>query len=457
VTDFPSLDVQPGPHLVECFLGGRIIHGQIDLDASRPPTLAFIGDVGEIDLADGMPHGFPMEHQVSRIAGQLASGHDIIMVDNTVSTWFPGRSTVHGRYAIAGLEVAAVPGDRYKRIRLQITGADLLFGAAPLKTVLWPSAHPAGAEKRYSAVLNEKSEHRWHDKRVRMAIDCTYNLRFSLSNPYRYELAFAPVIEFIAGSPLTVDEWVSGWIMPLLGIAALATRRPQRLSWLTVHTGPRRMDTSGVVFGGNIDQAPYQAEYREEWREPDLWPIFTLATLPVGLPVLLRRWRGLEASENPFAQLYQLTLNQPDLPQRARFLYLIQALEALHGHENREKDARDQRAFAEQRQEILDEAGTLGFHPASLKFLKKNWGNRRLDSLDRRLADLLTWLPASVRHRVETSDMTTIATTLVDEGATTLPAQLRTLRNHLSHGTHNYADRDLQPARRVTEPAFGRC
>ncbi len=158
--------------------------------------------------------------------------------------------------------------------------------------------------------------------------------------------------------------------MPLLRLAALATRRPQPLAWLTVNTRPRgqpaderRRDTNGTVFGSGIEQAPYEAEYREEWREPKNRPLFTLATLPMSLPALVRRWRSLESAQNPFVELYGLALRHTDVPARARYLYLMQALEALHSFEHQEDDEGSQEAFATWRTEVLEALAAVELPP----------------------------------------------------------------------------------------------
>lgn len=117
-------------------------------------------------------------------------------------------------------------------------------------------------------------------------------------------------------------------------------RTEKRASWLTVSTEPadasgkeRQAYPSGVVFGSGIEQVPYEAEYREEWRRAEGIPLFTLATMPMSLPELLRRWLALNQADNPFIEL----------PARARFLYLIQALEALHSSTSREPLTRRRR------------------------------------------------------------------------------------------------------------------
>jgi hypothetical protein len=457
VNDVPKLEISQGRHAAEWFSGGRAIAGELELEPGRPPVMVLFDDITAVDWADGEVHGLPEHHRIGRLLGRLRSNHDVVVTDADISTWFPRRNSGHGRYAVVGLGVADVPHDRYDRIRLQITGADLLFGIPPLKAIRWPTASSEHLEGEFVAVGNPDSTQRWEDDSG-MSVECHYSLQFSLTDPYRHQLIFAPIVDFRCSQAMTVDEWVSKWVMPLQHVASLATRGPQRLAWLTVHTTLRDQqsashsrETAGVVFGGGIHQAPFEAEYREEWRDPQHRPLFTLPDVPNGLLALLRRWLALESDRNPFVELYGLALSQHDLPARARFLYLLQALEALHGHENKVQDDRAQERFGYRRKEILAKLRGLSLDPANYRFLRDNWGKRRPDSLDRRLAALIQALPVSVAAGLFRPDMARLAAELSHERALTLPAQLRSLRNHLSHGGRNYDEGELAPWVRTAE------
>lgn len=203
---------------------------------------------------------------------------------------------------------------------------------------------------------------------------------------------------------LTVDEWMDRWVRPMLRIAALATRRPQRLSWLTVSTAPVDATgtewpphSNGVVFGSGIEQAPYEADYPDEWRRPENRPLFTLTSMPMPLPELLRRWVDLSYDGNLFLELYGLTLRQADLPPRARFLYLVQALEALHSEEHAAEDNAAQAEFAAQRKDVITALKGVGLPSSTLSFIRDNWSKTKMLSLDRRLRQLIDMLPSGCR------------------------------------------------------------
>lgn len=237
--------------------------------------------------------------------------------------------------------------------------------------------------------------------------------------------------------------------LPFLGVASLATKHAQRISWLSVGSGdPNAKDyTRGVVFGGGIEQARFRAEFNPKWVQRR--PLFTLGALaaPHSLPVLLQRWRTLEQSRNPFLELYRSVLFQPDLPARAQFLYLVQALEALHTIEHRPAERGAQTKYKARRRALLDQLGVLELNPSDLRFIRNTWSKRRPISLESRLHGLLRALPTSVETRLRgLPGLAPIADQLCSDGiAKTLPAQLSKLRNQLSHGDRTYDEDELRP------------
>ncbi len=300
--------------------------------------------------------------------------------------------------------------------------------------------------------MNPEAHHEWIDDSTGIMVECTYDTQVPLGSGHRHYVAFAPVVTVSSDEPLPVDRWVDEWIMPLLRLTALANRHPQQLSWLTVNTTPRAADederrrsTTGTVFGSGIEQAPYEAEYRDEWRERKNRPLFTLATIPMQLPELVRSWRALERDANPFIELFSLTLRQGELPARARYLYLVQALESLHAYEHRAGDDEVRVEFEQRRSEVLDTLAGVELPPGTLRFIKDNWSKRRIDSLDRRLRELIDQLPEPVQELVSTPPDGAVLAVMNADGPKRTEELLRILRNDLSHGNRNHSDRDLRP------------
>jgi hypothetical protein len=385
--DFPHLPITTGRYAAEWFVDDRTLPGEVELEAGRPPRLTFFGEVKPLvwrTEGKKWSAGFPQDHALPRIIGRLRNGHDIVVTDADVSVWVPQRSMGLARHAVVGLGISEAKDGHYRRIRLQMTGSDILFGIPPIKAVSFPDPTKVGFEGKIGAEVNSQSVQHWEDPSSSVAVTCSYEGNFSLTNRYRHHLVFAPVVEF-EGEPATVDEWMAQWVRPLLGLAALSARSPQRLCWVTLHTGrderdPESPSRSGVLFGSGISQEPYQADESDKLRDPDRRPLLTFRDLPLGLLVVLAQWRALEASQNPFLGLYRSVLFQPDLPPRARFLYLIQALEGLHAFEHRRADERAQLAFEAKREAILTGLAAADVAVETLRYIKTNWSRRQIDS-----------------------------------------------------------------------------
>lgn len=446
----PKLPTQPGEYAVEWFLDERVIPGKLSLEPNRTPAAELFGDVVPKDWSqDG---SFPEEHTFERVVGRLRSGQDVVLTDAQLSIWFIERSFGSARHAVVGSQVAKVPGGTFQRARFQLTDLDLLFGVAPIGTVTWPAAGRPRLTGSFAIEMNPAAHHEWVDDDYGLSVECTYDIQLSASSGHQHYVAFAPTISIASDEPLTVDRWVNEWVTPLLGIARLATRRPQVLSWLTVNTAARissgderRLSTTGTVFGNGIAQEPYEAEYRDEWRERENRPLFTLATIPMSLPTLVKTWRSLEEDENPFIELFGLTLRQTELQARARYLYLVQALEVLHSYEHSTEDDQAQTSFEQHRNEALEALAGVELPPGVLRFIKTGWNKRRVDSLDRRLRDLIDQLPEPIRVLVSEAPLGDVLSAMTTDDRQPIEALLRILRNDLSHGNRNYDDRSLRP------------
>jgi hypothetical protein len=446
---FPDPGAKSGDYAVEWLVGKRQrFIGEVTLAPRQPPQIALHGKLRRPrrNAAGEFVWGLPgNDVRYPRLVGRFPSNEEIVVIDANLSEWFPHRFLGHGHWAIVGLDIASVPDDRYDYASFQISDADLWFGAPPLAKQTWPK--PTSATKTYSATLNKAAHRVWRDTRNGITVDFGYPHTFNL-DPYRFGLTFAPVFDLRSRQPFTLDEWRDQWIAPLVDLASIATKRPQTLSWLKVHHGKDRSLRSGTVFGGGIHQSPYTAHYDEDWRtRAERRPLFTLVRTPVTPMRLVRRWRALQASDDPFVELYRAALFQPDLPPRACFLHLIQALEARHSFANRESDEKAQTRFKTKRDKVIESARDAGLASQDLRFLKDEWSNQRRESLERRLLPLLNDLPAPVRHRMESDqEMDPVRSQLIaEDNATTLQAQLRVLRNKLSHGERNYPDHNLEP------------
>jgi hypothetical protein len=249
----------------------------------------------------------------------------------------------------------------------------------------------------------------------------------------------------------TVDQWVDEFVTPLVRLLTLATRRPQKVSWVTLERTSglssgieaREWPIRAQLFGSGISQGPFISEDASDWRESGTRPIFDLASTGLVLPALLRAWRDVDSGDNPFVELYRLAMFQRDLPKRAQFLYLVQALEALHGYEHRQADATAATRYQARRKETIDRLHVSGALDEDIRFLKQAWPSRPREDLARRLRSLIRHrdLPPVVRQTVESLRSTGI---FAEVNESTVENAIRHVRNDLAHGNRNYAEWNLR-------------
>ena len=293
MAESPKLPVALGSHAAVWFMDGMEISGEFEASALTHPSFSLFGDVVPPDPS--RISFSPNDHEFERVVGRLRSGQDVVLTAVGITIWFPDRGIGGARSAVVGLNIADVPGDAYRRVRMQITGAETLFGVSPIHRVFWPSGADTSGPEKYSVEVNPDANRSWTDDGLGMTATCEFESRFTFGNPFHHELSFAPVVELTSHTPLTIDQWIAPWVRPLLKVATLATGQPQKLSWLVVEALPdgeqteRSFPPTGQLFASGIQQNAYEAEYRDEMRRPENRPLFTFATMPVMLPALLRR------------------------------------------------------------------------------------------------------------------------------------------------------------------------
>jgi len=457
-TDFPKMLVQPGEYPAEWYYDGQVFAGECDLRPLRPALAVVHGSM----KPDGSAvRHYPRTWSESYLTGRLRSGHDVELADCHVSAW-PGALTdgeqnqVGARWAIVGVGTRSIPDRRYDRIRLQLSGLDEFFLTSPVGSYVWPRQPIEGEQREGTETLKERIAGQLNPDRNRewiqegITLRCGYEHTMPMSG-YQIAATFAPIISIDSDSPLDLDTWISHWVQPLLRLVTFATRTRQDVAWMTVH---RRVPDdhhplgeatiSGQVFGGGISQVPFSAQRPEPRQGPDR-PLLSLPDLPAPLPQLVRRWFELDgADSHPFVELFRLVLFTPDLPERARCLYLTQALEALHATEHAEEDADRERLHVERRSEVLQSLGSIGLDQATMKFIKKNLTPRPLASLESRLKPLIDDVDAGLEDMISDLERGGIGQRLAEKGATSFPDMVRLLRNHLSHGSQNYPAHELK-------------
>jgi hypothetical protein len=444
--DFPELVIEPGDHLGEWKHQHIVLSGQIQLAGDAQPRIDLKGEFDLHDLPTGV-RSYPVGVQEVELRGWLWSGHQVLMRDVHLETVFPDRTVGFGRYALVGLNLDSVPNGLYRELVFQVTGLDLLLGRPPLGGLRTPPHSAKHLEGEFVAIGNPESTQRWELDGT--TITCSYWARHSsVHNPYKFELRFAPVVHAVEPEPLDLDGWLDRWVTPLVRLLAMVTREPQRLSWVELrHQDPaddQHWPVRAQVFGTGVTQEPYVSEDAEAWRDPRRQPILDLNSSGLSLPALVSAWRDLDAAQNPFVELFRLVMFQRDLPKRAQFLYLVQALEALHGYESRVEDQRLAETYVERRAQVIEEVRSLGGSTSGLRFLKQSWPQRPSDNLSRRIRALVDHpdLPTSGRVLFDSLVDTALAKSAQQPDVENV---VRQIRNDLAHGARNYSDRELRP------------
>jgi ApeA N-terminal domain 1 len=338
--------------------------------------------------------------------------------------------------------VSALPDEPlFKRVKVQISHLDCIFGAAPLRSATTPEVTSTHLDGIWSVTGEPKSSQEWaDDDAVRLEFDGS----MSIGDPYSFHMGFSPVAVLSAAAPLPLDEWLTRWVTPLRRLVALATGRQQDVTYLAVEAAgdedeERRGPAWLQVYGAGITQDPFASDL-QSIRETRT--VFTTAGDDISALSLLRDWQRLDRERHPLLQTYGGVIDvRPDHP-RARFLLLVQALEGLHGHENREQTEAKQAEHLKLRQEVLANAQRV-MDDADYRYLKANLPKRPPTNLDHALAGCLTGLPVDLSPSLEqTSLAQKVRAEQANKAPTTLSA-IRVVRNDLAHGNRGYERAEL--------------
>lgn len=475
-----KLLVEPDEYLCTWLLpgpsGGVTEHaGALDLRANRPPSGSVYGDVPirwDEPATGQRSAGFPQEVQLPRLRARLANGHDVDLIDASITYWFPEQGHISAATAIVGApeglrgfgtknarEVqdeeqatnqSVVP--TYSHVSAQVGALDAVAGASPFSG--W--TFPKGGEGRHlegdwSVSGNPDSSQKWSDDDVTVRLE--YDASIAVGNAYAFRFVVSPVVRIESRKALTVRAWVDRWIVPLRRIVSIATGNAQPLTYLAVDAngvdGPQSHQRR-QVYGLGITQEPYQSDQTAVRKSSTAVHI---AVDGLSLLDMLRRWQGLEDDHHPLIETYGAMLSATDEHPRSRFLLLVQALEGLHGHETAAAYEERKKRHTEKRQtliEALQDADIID--PQQLTFIKKNLTKNPPRGLNEALHHLLGELPVDLIPRLAACKLLTDY--LVDaQGpeAQRVAYALSRVRNDLAHGNKGFDAYDLHETVGVLE------
>jgi ApeA N-terminal domain 1 len=417
--------VEPGSYNARFHLHGRAFSGAVNLEARKPVSF-------EIYDPDGISKSgeFPRVAHVDRLVGHLWSNEDIILRHLQLSEIFPGRYIGVANYALVGLGIQEVE-DSLCGVDFQVEGLDEFFWTRPLKQYQWPR-DPSSSD--FSATMMDGTDTTWSS--ADLTITAGYPWKNEHLDGYSLSVTFAPVMTFESTNALSPDDWVAQWLRPFLRLISFGTTGPRRPSWVVFYAqeDESRQTVRAQLYGLGITQDIHTAQ-RPMVYGLSRRPLFTRHDLPTQLPDLVKKWDELESSNNPFLELYRLA-SDPDLPPRAHFLYLVQALEGLHGFEHRTEDDRRQAAHEAAREELITEIDERLGRQLSRR-VKKMLDKRAHDSLDRRIKGILDMTPRAVVEHLEYHSDDPIGSYYSEGRHASFQEVVRRLRNDLSHGNYN--------------------
>lgn len=440
--------------------------GALDLQADRHPTGSVYGDIpiqwtnaGENTASAA----FPQKVELPHLRARLANGHNVDLVDVSISYWHndqgyigAGSATVGATWNLQEEDDStiqfAVPA--YPRVSAQVGALDAIAGALPFLSYKYPE----GSERRHlegewSISGNPESSQEWTDDDVTVRLE--YDASVAIGNSYAFRFVVSPVVRIESREALTIREWADRWILPLQNIVSIATGDAQPLTYLSV--SPDRVGEQGSqmhrprqVYGTGITQKPYQSN------ETSVRKTSTAVQISIdGLSLLdmIKCWQKLEDDHHPLIETYGAMLSATDEHPRSRFLLLLQALEGLHGYETAAAYEGRQGRHTETRAALIkaiEGADTL--NSEQMRFLKKNLVKRPQRGLGEALSDLLKELPVDLTPRLSGCDL--LAGYLLEADGSEVQrvaSALSRVRNDLAHGNKGFDAAHLHQAVRVLE------
>lgn len=428
MSEYPGLVVRPAsyPCVIEHPNGQRLA-AQLDLAAGRDPQGQVFGwpvaERGGVRTLPQPAERFPL------LKCDLRAGWEVLLLDVTVQAWLPEQASLQASLAVAGHGLFADPGRGFPEVSVQITEGHRLFAKAPLTKVTFPTPMPETGKVEFSVEVDRDANVTYTSGGTELR--CRYWIHGSLTDYRRFFVTTAPVFEIKSATPLTPGEWMTSHMMSLRELVTLATLEPQTVAWATLDEQHGGVSTEGSarsfqLYSHDIQQAPYApaADPHKESRT-----LFTFPGLPYSPVELLRRWEDLRTAHRGFVWPLMQGLTEQMNP-RARFLFLVQALEGLHTETAGEGPVPVEQHRAK-RKEVLQAVKDAG--------LDRKWADRWLDRHGRfSLAERLTQLLDAVR-----SDVERVA------DADLVPGDIPEIRNRLSHGAEDYSWQALRPAMRV--------
>ncbi|MFD8300022.1 HEPN domain-containing protein [Streptomyces bauhiniae] len=425
--------------------------GELSLKSNRQPEGAIFADIPGVWTVNGSTRsaGFPQDDEFPALKCSLDNGLQAILLDCSSMIWAPNRAAIYARCALVGNRIDS-DSLSIDRLKIQISGIDSLFGKSPIKGHSMPTERGVPGVGTWSVEQNPESTQIWEDEDAKLT--ASFDSSIAMADPYYFRMCHSPSILIDTKAPIDFDSAVQQWVEPLTDLAALALGKPQRITYLALGSrngkGEKPEWDKLQVYGSGIYQEPFNSSLKEirenhsviEWSTDDRSPLEAL-----------RCWQILNSSHHPLVETYGSFLNVQTQHPRARYLLLLQALEGLHGYENKDIEEAEAERHRTKKSEIVEKLKTCFLLSAKeRKFLKSNISNRPPKGLDWRLRESFSRISAAVMQDLEKTDL--VRSVMTDDRKPNDAADaLRIIRNDLAHGNKGYPVEDLDAVAKVLE------
>lgn len=428
--------------------GTRELHGDIELTDGSIPSGDIYDDIPGVWM-NGVA-AFPQQSRYPTLRAKLTNGLELIGFDAIVTAWAPERARVYLRCALVGLRRAsgAEVGPLFNGLTVQFSRLDSIFGIGPLGSYEFPSLERPPLSGSWTVTERPESVQEWDDEEASLRL--SFHSSASLADPWRFQMLYSPVASITLNSGVTFDEILNRWIFPLQRIVTMCLGSPQDITALMLRVSGDGASAGREfqAFGLGVTQAPFISSAKEVLANE---AILTTGGDQVSLLRLLREWQALEDEHHPLLETYGSFLQVKGQHPRARYLLLIQSLEGLYAHENKDDEEARTERYKERRERVL--AAILAcdsLDSDEKRFAKTFLMKRPHGNLDRCLNDSFTSLPGDVTAAISKTAL--IQNSLSRGGGNlAVPYALRSIRNELAHGGKGYPAHELEEVALILE------
>lgn len=342
---------------------------------------------------------FPQTHRFDSLVGRLSTGAYVALLNGELSYWFDTQGRARGAIAVLSQDKFDASAHRkYSSIEIQIEGLEAVAGVAPISKTKFPVK--SDAERTWAATLNDQAKFDWESEGYKMSFG--YNGSFRSFDAYEFRMVFGPVISVTSEQPLTVVEWWLNWVRPLRQMISLVTNAPRDIRYfLAVNDDDPERSYRDQVFGWDITHQPINSSRAAV---EEVHSSVKLKDDELSLLDLLLKWQELAAVHHPLIETYGSMTTAREQHPRSRFLLLLQALEGLHGFENKASHDKSREKHSKARQAFLNQVAGL-LDGKDLMFLDKYLMKSPPQGLEQSLIAIFKSLPVDVVPEIEKTEL----------------------------------------------------